>query len=100
MLSKPWTTNNATLDAASTVVAYADVLATQGPWSVTQKPFTAPSNDTHDYLSWAPYWWPDCDGVGNKTELTPQQIWVTCPYVDRDGVFVPDYRLINDACAL
>ncbi|KZV85030.1 chondroitin AC/alginate lyase, partial [Exidia glandulosa HHB12029] len=55
-----------------------------------------PSGNKHDYLSWAPYWWPDCSGVGNTTELTPQEIWVTCPYKDRDGVFVPDYRLIND----
>ncbi len=29
------------------------------PMSVTQKERTAPSGDKHDYLSLAPYWWPD-----------------------------------------
>ncbi|KAI9450085.1 chondroitin AC/alginate lyase [Lactarius psammicola] len=52
-----------------------------------------------DYLGWAPYWWPNCSGVGNTTELTPQQIWVTCPYVSRDGEFNPDYRTVNNTGA-
>ncbi|KZV91347.1 chondroitin AC/alginate lyase [Exidia glandulosa HHB12029] len=96
ILSKPWTKNNNTLDAAESIVSWADTLGKQGPWSVTFKPFTAPTKDKHDYLSWAPYWWPDCSGVGNKTELTQEEIWVTCPYKDRDGKFVPDVRLVND----
>lgn len=96
ILSKPWTTNNNTLDAAQTIVAWADHLYDQGPWSVTDKPFTAPTGDKHDYLSWAPYWWPNCSEVGNTTELTREEIWVTCPYEARDGKFVPDVRLIND----
>ncbi|EJD51798.1 chondroitin AC/alginate lyase [Auricularia subglabra TFB-10046 SS5] len=95
-LSKPWEKDNNTLDAAQSIVTWADTLFTQGPWSVTYKPFPAPTGDKHDYMSWAPYWWPDCSGVGNKTELTPEQVWVTCPYHDRDGKFVPDVRLIND----
>ncbi|KDR76943.1 hypothetical protein GALMADRAFT_119999 [Galerina marginata CBS 339.88] len=82
--------------AQATVVSWAKELASSGPWSVTNKPFAPASGDKHDYLSWAPYWWPDCSGVGNKTALTDQQIWVTCPYKSRDGQFNPDVRLVNN----
>lgn len=51
--------------------------------------------------------------MGNKTELTPQQstlffvlsrecsngnrpVWTTCPYKQRDGLFNPDVRELND----
>ncbi|KAG6840396.1 hypothetical protein C0991_006991 [Blastosporella zonata] len=87
---------NNTLAAQATILQWAEDSATGGPWSVTQKNVTAPSGDIHDYMSWAPYWWPDCSSVGNTTELTPEQIWTTCPYVSRDGKFNPDGRLIND----
>lgn len=43
--------------------------------AVLNKTYLAPSNDTHDYLSWAAYYWPDCSNVGNTTALTPQQEW-------------------------
>ncbi|KAH9168059.1 chondroitin AC/alginate lyase [Lactarius sanguifluus] len=98
ILGKNW--NATTVVAQESIIQWADSLAAQGPWSVTtSKPFLAPSNDTHDYLGWSPYWWPNCSGVGNTTELTPQQIWVTCPYAPRDGVFNPDYRTINNTGA-
>ncbi|KAH8978621.1 chondroitin AC/alginate lyase [Lactarius akahatsu] len=98
ILGKNW--NATTAVAQESIIQWADSLAAQGPWSVTtSKPFLAPSNNTHDYLSWSPYWWPNCSGVGNTTELTPQQIWVTCPYVPRDGVFNPDYRTVNNTGA-
>ncbi|KAF9001208.1 chondroitin AC/alginate lyase [Cyathus striatus] len=87
---------NNTLAAQETVVKWADTLAAQGPWSVMTKQGIAPSGDMHDYLSWAPYWWPNCTGVGNTTELTPEQIWTTCPYYVRDGLFNPDVRFVND----
>ncbi|PWN49591.1 chondroitin AC/alginate lyase [Violaceomyces palustris] len=35
--------------------------AKNGPWSVTNSPVQPSSNDAHDYLSWAPYWWPECN---------------------------------------
>ncbi|KAI0265333.1 alginate lyase-domain-containing protein [Gloeopeniophorella convolvens] len=98
VLNKNWT--NTTVVAQESIVQWADFLAAQGPWSVvTSKPFLAPSNDSHDYLSWAPYWWPECSGVGNTTELTPQQIWTTCKYVSRDGQFNPDVRTVNNTGA-
>ncbi|PIL29173.1 hypothetical protein GSI_09222 [Ganoderma sinense ZZ0214-1] len=76
---------NTTVEAQKTILQWADELAAK-----------APSGNKHDYMSWAPYWWPDCSSVGNTTELTPQQIWVACPYVVKDGQFNPDGRLVND----
>ncbi|KNZ71669.1 hypothetical protein J132_07578 [Termitomyces sp. J132] len=87
---------NNTLAAQGTILQWAKDSAVGGPWSVIQKNVTAPSGDVHDYMSWAPYWWPDCSKAGNTTELTPEQIWKTCTYVSRDGKFNPDGRLIND----
>ncbi|KAJ7766381.1 alginate lyase-domain-containing protein [Mycena maculata] len=82
--------------AQDTIVAWANEMNSYGPWSVTDKPVVAPSGNKHDYMSWAPYQWPDCSHVGNKTILTPQQIWTTCPYVFRDGLVNPDRTTIDD----
>ncbi|KAJ7337527.1 chondroitin AC/alginate lyase [Mycena albidolilacea] len=87
---------NTTGGAQESIISWANYLSASGPWSVTNKPFAAPSGDKKDYMSWAPYWWPNCTEVGNTTELTPQQVWVTCPYVNRDGQFNPDRLTIND----
>ncbi|KAI1792432.1 chondroitin AC/alginate lyase [Ganoderma leucocontextum] len=87
---------NITIEAQETIFEWAEELAATGPWSVTNKTFAPPTGNRHDYMSWAPYWWPDCSSVGNTTELTPQQIWVTCPYVVKDGQFNPDGRMVND----
>jgi len=85
-----------TLAAQKTIVSWAQELAAEGPWTVMSKNVTSPSGDKHDYLSWAPYWWPDCSNVGNTTELTPEEVWTTCPYVNHDGQFNPDRLLVND----
>ena len=56
----------------------ADKAMTQGPWSVVDKTKTPPSGDKHDYMSIAPYFWPDpskADGL---------------PYVNRDGEVNPE----------
>ncbi|CAE6458960.1 unnamed protein product [Rhizoctonia solani] len=71
-------------------------LAAQGPWTVTSKPILPPTGDKRDFMSLRPYFWPDCSGVGNTTELTTDQISKTCPYVRRDGQFNPDARMVND----
>jgi hypothetical protein len=78
ILGKHW--NATTVVAQESIVQWADWLAAQAPWCTytrfyfflflsndfycvllspepavtTSKPFLAPSNDTHDYLSWAP----------------------------------------------
>ncbi|KAJ7218239.1 alginate lyase-domain-containing protein [Mycena haematopus] len=82
--------------AQATIVAWANEMTSYGPWSVTDKPVVAPSGNKHDYMSWAPYEWPDCSKVGNKTILSPQTIWKTCPYVFHDGQVNPDRTTIND----
>jgi hypothetical protein len=56
----------------------ADAALKTGPFSVIDKPRTPPSGDKHDYLSQAPYFWPDRtkkDGL---------------PYVRRDGQINPE----------
>jgi len=85
-----------TLGARQTIKAWATQLAAEGPWTVTNKSVLAPSGDPHDYMSWAPYSWPNCTALGNTTVLTLPEVWSKCPYTIRDGVFNPDYRTIND----
>ncbi|MCX6142447.1 MAG: alginate lyase family protein [Ignavibacteriales bacterium] len=54
------------------------------PVSVMQKTQLPPSGDKHDYMSVAPYWWPDStkpDGL---------------PYIRRDGEVNPDRYLVGD----
>jgi hypothetical protein len=56
----------------------------EGPFSVTAKDATPPSGDKHDYLSLAPYWWPDPskpDGL---------------PYIRHDGKRNPEIYKIPD----
>jgi hypothetical protein len=55
-----------------------------GPFSVMTKSAMAPSGDKHDYMSQAPYFWPNPstrDGL---------------PYVRRDGERNPEIRKISD----
>ncbi|KAI0042157.1 chondroitin AC/alginate lyase [Auriscalpium vulgare] len=93
--------NETTAVAQQTIVQWATLLNTQGPWAVTtsKNSISAPSGDPHDYLSWAPYWWPNCDGAGNTTALSEEQIWTTCSYEQRDGLFNPDVRDVNNVGA-
>jgi len=49
-----------------------------GPFSVVNKNATPPSGDKHDYMSLAPYWWPN--------PKTPDGL----PYVRRDGERNPE----------
>ena len=44
----------------------ASAVATEGPWSVMQKPLTPASGDKHDYMSVGSYWWP-CTELCNTT---------------------------------
>ena len=78
------------------------------------KTIVPPTGDKHTYMSWSPYWWPDCSDAGNTTVLPEEQgmhpsptrpipqllmlltVYVRCKYVPRDGQFNPDVRLVND----
>ena len=51
----------------------ADKAMSAGPFSVMQKNSTPPSGDKHDYMSLAPYFWPNPE--------TPNHL----PYIRHDG---------------
>jgi alginate lyase len=57
---------------------------TSGPFSVTSKTVTPPSGDKHDYMSQAPYFWPD--------PSKPNGL----PYIRRDGERNPEIDKITD----
>ncbi len=62
----------------------ADRALLAGPFSVVNKEFTPPSGDKHDYISLAPYWWPNPD--------SPDGL----PYIRRDGERNPEiYKIPN-----
>ncbi len=64
--------------------AAADKALTEGPFSVTQKAVTPPSGDKHDYMSQAPYFWPDPTRPDGR------------PYIRRDGERNPELKKISD----
>lgn len=56
-----------------------------GPYSVTfQKSKLPPSGDKHDYVSQAPYWWPDSSKPGGL------------PYIRKDGRINPERNQSKD----
>jgi hypothetical protein len=55
-----------------------------GPFSVTSKSVTPPSGDKHDYMSQAPYFWPD--------PKSPNGL----PYIRRDGERNPEIDKIDN----
>ena len=57
---------------------------TAGPFSVTDKELKPPSGDKHDYLSLAPYWWPNPNAPDGL------------PYVRRDGEVNPERDQTSD----
>lgn len=74
--------------AYEALIAAADKALTQGPYSVTFKKGVPPSGDKHDYMSIAPYWWPDPskpDGL---------------PYIRRDGEINPERENFPDRAYL
>jgi len=57
-------------------------------FSIVDKPVTPPSGDKHDYLSQAPYFWPDPARPDGK------------PYIRKDGVRNPEIDRITDHKAI
>ena len=67
------------------LIKKADKLVTAGKtFSVLKKSPTPPSGDKHDYMSQAPYWWPD--------PSKPNGL----PYIRRDGERNPELAKISD----
>ncbi len=56
----------------------------EGPFSVVNKSVTPPSGDKHDYMTQAPYFWPD--------PKSPNGL----PYIRRDGERNPEINKITD----
>ena len=67
------------------VLREADRALRRGPYTVTAKPQTPPSGDPHDYLSQAPYWWPDPAQPDGK------------PYIRKDGLHNPEAEAMKDS---
>ncbi|CAL1696059.1 unnamed protein product [Somion occarium] len=52
-----------------TIISKAGSTAKDGPWTIMSKTgVKPPSGDVHDYLSWAPYHWPDCNWCTKGTK--------------------------------
>lgn len=66
------------------LLSEADSALARGPFTVTSKERTPPSGDKRDYVSYAPYWWPDT--------TRPNGL----PYVRRDGVVNQQLRRDSD----
>jgi len=62
----------------------AEKALTAGPFSVMQKTRVPPSGDKHDFLTIAPYWWPDPTKPGGL------------PYIRRDGETNPESKQGTD----
>ena len=70
--------------SAQTIETDARKALTARPLTVVSKQVTPPSGDKHDYMSQAPYWWPD---PKSPTGL---------PYIRRDGERNPEIDKISD----
>lgn len=67
------------------IIRQADKELISAPYSVTfNKTKMAPTNDKKDYVSQAPYWWPDSSKADGK------------PYIRKDGKRNPEIYLLND----
>src|SRR5262245_16099301 len=69
---------------AAAAIHAADEAMKEGPFSVMQKDTAPPTGDKHDYMSLAPYFWPD--------PKSPNGL----PYIRRDGERNPEITKIPD----
>src|SRR5690554_21710 len=72
------------IKALDSLVKEAETIVKERDYSIVSKEFLPPSGDKHDYLSRAPYWWPD------KTK--PNGL----PYIAKDGQHNPENGKIKD----
>ena len=70
--------------AYRSLLGAADRAMTMNPLSVMQKKMMPPSGNRHDYMSYAPYFWPDSSKPGGL------------PYIQRDGEMNPATRVDHD----
>ncbi len=67
------------------LLAEADQALKHAPYTIATKPQTPPSGDKHDYVSQAPYWWPDPTKPDGK------------PYIQKDGLHNPEAEAMKDS---
>ncbi|MDO7844755.1 alginate lyase family protein [Hymenobacter sp. M29] len=67
------------------LLSEANAALKRGPYTITTKPQTPPSGDKHDYISQAPYWWPDPTKPDGK------------PYIQKDGLRNPESEAMKDS---
>ena len=72
------------IPAYNKLMTDAEAALKQGPFSVMEKKKTPPSGDMHDYMSLAPYHWPDSSKPGGL------------PYLRRDGQTNPEVQEYTD----
>jgi hypothetical protein len=73
-----------TRDLVKPLLSDANKALKQEPLSVTTKSKVPPSGDKHDFMSMAPYWWPDPNATGGL------------PYIRRDGEVNPEREGYSD----
>jgi hypothetical protein len=76
--------HQASPEFAAQARAAADQVMGHGPYSVMLKTRVPPSGDNHDYMSQAPYFWPDSSKPGGR------------PYLRKDGERNPEISQIPD----
>ena len=77
------------VQSVNALIADADKALKAGPYSVTlHKTRIAPTGNPHDYVSQAPYWWPDPSKPDGK------------PYIRKDGERNPEISLLHDDAQL
>lgn len=74
----------ALMPAYKQLIKDAEKLMLLKPTSVMDKMDTPPSGNKHDYMSIAPYWWPDSS--------KPNGV----PYIRKDGQITPETKLYSD----
>lgn len=72
------------IEAYHQLIKNADVLLKYQPVSVMDKADTPPSGDKHDYMSIAPYWWPNPNTANGL------------PYIRKDGEVNPEVKNYSD----
>jgi hypothetical protein len=80
--------NRQVLEDYGDLLHAADSVMKVPPLSVMQKAMMPPSGNKHDYMSLAPYWWPDSTKPGGV------------PYIRRDGQMNPQSRIDHDGLRL
>jgi len=73
-----------TLAAYQNLILVADKSLSEGPYTVMNKTQVPPSGDKHDYMSIAPYFWPNPN--------TPNGL----PYIRKDGERTPETKDFRD----